>query len=1215
MSHSSPIRFPLARCEVVARMFGVLLVFLGVWLFPMSLYAAFGVSTSSSYYTVDTGAGLVFKVDRANGGIPSIAWNGTELNDTAKASGIASGLGAGGTTVSVTADSSIIKITVTTDATNGVVADMTHYYVVKNGVNHIYMGTYVTNEPGVGELRWITRLQSSLFDTYNPGNDLRNNSGAIESSDVFGFADGTTGSKYYGNQHAKELAIRGISGPGRGVFMDYGTRESASGGPFFRDIQNQTSEVYNYMNSGHNQTEPNRLGVLHGPYALCFTTGATPARPDMNFMSTLGLTGYVDGAGRGSLVVNTISGRDANFAYTLALSNASAQYWSDAADETGAVSLTNVKPGDYTLSLFKGELSVHTTTVTVTAGGTTAIPSIAITGDPARVVPFWRIGAWDGTPLDFRNGTNIPLMHPSDIRQGSWTPGTFVVGSSTANDFPACMWKDGYGTQVVTFNLTAGQVASSTVRIGITAANAGGRPNIAINNWSPSSLPSASSQPSSRSLTIGTYRGNNTLYSYTVPSSALVAGINTLSINVISGSSGTAFLSPGCSVDCVELYQGAAVSIDPPITPTGFAATTTGFDRSVNLVWNTAANATGYTLRRAVSASGPFTDVASGIPGTSYIDTDVELLAVYTYQLIATNTAGSSNTASATIDLSSNTRPPADITWTGASSSTWDAASSNWNHAGNAFYFISSDRVRFDDTTTVNAVTVSGTLEPETIVVAATQDYNFSGEGQLNGPATLAKSGSGTLTLNNVNSLAGNASVIGGTLALGAIGTTGGTLGDATVSLANGTTFRMASSSGRNFPNNNLVVTTGSSATLSSASLTNGYGGNISGSSDTTLTLSGGLSFGKSGVAQFGGFSGTVNVPPGSQLRFSSTSGANGNGGGNAAFVIDGSLNSRNSALTGGIVLGSLAGSGSLAGQTNTPAGSTNFIVGSRNTDSTFAGSISNSTNGTVHLTKTGSATLDLSGASSYTGATTVSNGSLIITGSLGTSAVSVASGAAIGGTGSLGGNLTLGSGATLLFGVTPSATHGVSVAGTTTLSGPITVSPRLLGGTLAPGTYTVLTYAGSLAGSPAFNWSDPTGSGLIASFSTATASEVRVTLITQQQAWRQNHFETTANSGSAADDADPDFDGLTNLLEYALGSDPGIATVNPVEVTFDANLIQLTFNRIADTALVYRVDASSNLVDWASIWEGSGEAGEVTVSDTGNTNPSRFLRFAVEVR
>lgn len=43
----------------------------------------------------------------------------------------------------------------------------------------------------------------------------------------------------------------------------------------------------------------------------------------------------------------------------------------------------------------------------------------------------------------------------------------------------------------------------------------------------------------------------------------------------------------------------------------------------------------------------------------------------------------------------------------------------------------------------------------------------------------------------------------------------------------------------------------------------------------------------------------------------------------------------------------------------------------------------------------------------------------------------------------------------------------------------------------------------------------------------------------TPRQAWRHARFGTVANSGAAADGADPDGDGAPNLLEYALGTSP----------------------------------------------------------------------------
>ena len=523
---------------------------------PASAFAAFGLTTSASYYTVDTGGGLVFKVDRANGGIPSIVWNGTELNDTAKPSGIASGLGSTGTSVTATTSGSNIIVTVATDGTNGVVTGLTHYYVVQSGVNTIYMATHVTAEPAVGELRWITRLQGSLFTSVPANSEIRLTDTTVESSDVFGIAaSGVTYSKYYGNQRAKDLTLRGVTGSGKGVFMAYGNRESSSGGPFFRDIQNQTgsdAEVYNYMNSGHDQTESYRMG-LQGPYALCFTTGATPSVPDMSFLANLGLTGYVASAGRGKVILNGLAGRDTAYTYTVGFANSAAQYWTTAAASNGSAGCYNMKPGTYTMTVYKNELAVYTESVTVTAGNPTTLNTRTITADPSATTPVWRIGDWDGTPLEFRNGANIPLMHPSDSRQGSWAPGTYTVGTSSASSFPACQWKDINNPQTISFTLTAAQVAAHTVRVGITGAYSSGRPKLAVNAWS-SSNPSASSQPDSRSMTIGTYRGNNTTYTFSVPASAFVAGANTMTLTVISGSGLTGYLSAGYSIDCVDLY-------------------------------------------------------------------------------------------------------------------------------------------------------------------------------------------------------------------------------------------------------------------------------------------------------------------------------------------------------------------------------------------------------------------------------------------------------------------------------------------------------------------------------------------------------------------------------------------------------------------------------------------------------------------------------------
>lgn len=541
----------LRRCALcVVALIAILFI-------PVQVRAAFGLTSSGGNYVVDTGGGLVFKINQDTGDLVSMVYGGKELQDQSKFSHIGSGWGSGATTSATTYGTSYIKITVT-DSTG----TLTNYYMARNGFNIIYMATYITAEPGNGELRYIYRLNTANLPNAPTPSDNRGNTGAIESSDVFGRSDGTTRSKYYGNDRALDLdnTVLGVTGSGVGAFMVFGNREKSSGGPFFRDIQHQTgtqNEVYNYMNSGHNQTEAWRTG-LHGYYALVVTNGSTPS-PAIDFSwiqsGGLNLLGTVPASGRGRVILNGIAGRDTNYEYVVGYSNGTAQYWVKAAASNGACGCYNMIAGTYTMTIYKGELAVHTRSVTVTGGQPTTLNTITVTGDPSAQSVIWRIGNWDGTPAGFKNAANITTMHPSDSRQADWGPVTFNVGSSANNVFPSCQWKDAAvnNPTTITFNLSAAQVAAHTVRIGITAAYAGGRPDITINGWN-SANPSPSSQPDSRSLTIGTYRGNNTTYTFSVPASAFVAGTNIMTINVISGSGSSAYLSAAYAYDCVDLF-------------------------------------------------------------------------------------------------------------------------------------------------------------------------------------------------------------------------------------------------------------------------------------------------------------------------------------------------------------------------------------------------------------------------------------------------------------------------------------------------------------------------------------------------------------------------------------------------------------------------------------------------------------------------------------
>jgi rhamnogalacturonan endolyase len=506
---------------------------------------AFGFTSSGGFYTVDTGAGLVFKISQSDGDMTSLKFNGRELQSQSRFSHVESGLGS---TAKITAQQTGNLVIITETVTNWYGSGtLVHYLVAREGDAAIYMATFVDSN-GAGELRWIQEFDRNVITGMDTAADIAGGT-VIESQDIF-LVNGQTRSKYYSNRQARNLTVRGVTGSGVGAFMAYGNRESSSGGPFFRDIEQQgstTIQLYNYLWSGHNDTENQRLNVLYGPYALMVTSGATPATPDLTFMTTLGLRGTVTAAGRG-FVSGTAGGEPAGS--VVGFANGTAQYWTTTASN-GSFTSPAMKPGTYTQTLYQNELGVASRSVTVNAGATTSGQNI--TSGWLTPNAIFRIGAWDGAPTSFKNWNNLTSMHPSDTRMASWGPTTYTVGSSSVGDFPAYQWVGVNDPTTIRFTLSSSQVAAHTVRIGTTASYAGARPQITVNNWT-SSTPAAPTQPKSRSLTIGTYRGNNDLYTYAVPASAFVSGSNTMKINIVSGSSGSDFLSPGVSFDCVELF-------------------------------------------------------------------------------------------------------------------------------------------------------------------------------------------------------------------------------------------------------------------------------------------------------------------------------------------------------------------------------------------------------------------------------------------------------------------------------------------------------------------------------------------------------------------------------------------------------------------------------------------------------------------------------------
>ncbi|MCX6873709.1 MAG: choice-of-anchor D domain-containing protein, partial [Verrucomicrobia bacterium] len=103
--------------------------------------------------------------------------------------------------------------------------------------------------------------------------------------------------------------------------------------------------------------------------------------------------------------------------------------------------------------------------------------------------------------------------------------------------------------------------------------------------------------------------------------------------------------------------------------------------------------------------------------------------------------------------------------------------------------------------------------------------------------------------------------------------------------------------------------------------------------------------------------------------------------------------------------------------------------------------------------------------------------------------------------------------------------------------------------------------------------------------------------------AWRLDRFGTSSNSGAAADAADPDGDGRSNLLEFALNGNPHVSDPVPQPVPGrTGNLMRLTYTRRSDAldeGLSFAVEWSIDLK--SDSWSTLGVS-ETILSDDGTT-------------
>jgi hypothetical protein len=187
-----------------------------------------------------------------------------------------------------------------------------------------------------------------------------------------------------------------------------------------------------------------------------------------------------------------------------------------------------------------------------------------------------------------------------------------------------------------------------------------------------------------------------------------------------------------------------------------------------------------------------------------------------------------------------------------------------------------------------------------------------------------------------------------------------------------------------------------------------------------------------------------------------------------------------------------------------------------------------------------------------------------------------------------------------------------LNVSGDVALQGDlaITAAPSLPAGA----SFTILNktsagpISGTFAGRPQGSVVIVNNNDFIISYTGGDGNDVTLTALSRAQAWRHRHFGTTANTGTAADDADFDGDGIPNLIEKACNLDPTKGNALPVTTAVKGASLEYTYTRsvaAVSAGNIFTVEWNDTL--GTTGWSSAGVTEEVQ-SDDGTTQMVKAL-------